>query len=69
MENILITGGAGYVGSVLTPTLLNDSYNVTVYDSLFFGDETLPKTHPNLTITKGDVRDTQKIRESFQGNT
>ena len=67
MENVLITGGAGYVGNVLTPTLLNDGYKVTVYDSLFFGDETLPKTHPNLTIIKGDVRDTQKIRESFRG--
>ena len=37
MKNVLVTGGAGYVGHVLTPRLLDAGYNVTVYDNLFFG--------------------------------
>ena len=35
-ENIFITGGAGYVGSLLVPQLLQIGYKVTVYDTLFF---------------------------------
>jgi nucleoside-diphosphate-sugar epimerase len=42
MQRILITGGAGYVGAVLTPTLLEAGYAVTVYDAMFYGDEHLP---------------------------
>ena len=41
MEHILITGGAGYVGSLLTPQLLAMGYKITVYDTLFFGDDFL----------------------------
>lgn len=67
MKNVLITGGAGYVGNLLTPTLLNDGYRVTVYDALFYGDETLPKDHPNLTIIQGDIRDTAKLQQAFRG--
>ena len=37
MQKVLITGGAGYVGHVLTPRLLAAGYEVTVYDALFFG--------------------------------
>ena len=36
---ILITGGAGYLGSKLTETLLSQGYNVIVYDNLFFGSK------------------------------
>ena len=36
MKNVLITGGAGYVGCVLTPQLLNAGYNVTVFDPTWF---------------------------------
>src|SRR3989338_6916455 len=56
-RNVLITGGAGYVGSLLTPQLLNAGYHVTVYDTCFFGDHFLPKDHPSLVIVKGDIRD------------
>ena len=55
MHNILVTGGAGYVGTALVPRLLNAGHRVTVYDMLFFGNH-LP-THPRLTVIRGDVRD------------
>ena len=59
-KNILITGGAGYVGSVLTPQLLDADYNVTVYDIMYFGADGLPQ-HPNLSVIEGDSRDTAKL--------
>ena len=60
--NVLITGGAGYCGSVLVPQLLDDGYKVTVYDIMYFGDAHLPKDHSNLTILPGDIRDTARLR-------
>ena len=65
MKNILITGGAGYVGSVLTPHLLNADYNVTVYDIMYYENH-LPD-HPNLVLIEGDVRDTAKLSTFFEG--
>ena len=64
MKNIFITGGAGYVGSVLTPALLSKNYNVTVYDLFIYGD-TLEK-HKNLKIIKGDLRNTTLLKESLK---
>jgi nucleoside-diphosphate-sugar epimerase len=66
-KNVLVTGGAGYVGSLLTPQLLEDGYNVTVYDILYFGDFFLPKDHPNLKVVEGDIRDTKRLREALAG--
>ncbi|MDP1720733.1 MAG: SDR family oxidoreductase [Candidatus Nanopelagicaceae bacterium] len=51
---ILVTGGAGYIGSVLVRKLLEDGFAVRVYDRFFFG-ETLP-TDPDLDAIRGDVR-------------
>lgn len=56
---ILITGGCGYVGSVLTPSLLEAGHQVCVVDSQWFGNF-LP-THPNLESLKLDVRETDLI--------
>ena len=67
MKSVLITGGAGYVGSLLTPQLLELGYRVTVYDILYFGDHFLPKDHPDLTVIQGDIRDTGKLAKAFQG--
>lgn len=67
MEHVLITGGAGYVGSLLTPQLLALGYRVTVYDTLFFGDDFLPKENKNLTIIQGDIRDTARLSQAFKG--
>jgi len=67
LKNILITGGAGYVGNRLTPYLLDKGYNVTVYDIMYYGDATLPKDNPNLTVIEGDLRDTKKLAQAFKG--
>ena len=56
MQKILITGGAGYVGSVLVPHLLKKDYKITVIDLMIYGKDVL-KSHPNLKIIKGDIRD------------
>jgi nucleoside-diphosphate-sugar epimerase len=66
-KNILITGGAGYVGSLLTPQLLALGSKVTVYDIMYFGDDFLPKDHPNLRVIQGDIRDIAKLSEALQG--
>ena len=63
-KKVFITGGAGYVGSCLVPELLNDGYEVTVYDIMYFGDNFLPKKNPNLNIISGDIRDIKKLENS-----
>ncbi len=64
-QKILITGGAGYVGSLLVPTLLRKGYQVIVYDLYIYG-HTL-KDHPNLIQIKGDIRDKEKLLEAANG--
>jgi nucleoside-diphosphate-sugar epimerase len=66
MTHVLVTGGAGYVGSVLVPRLLAKGYRVTVYDVLFFGRDGLPE-HPDLTVVEGDIRDTGRLAAAFEG--
>ncbi|NDA63880.1 MAG: NAD-dependent epimerase/dehydratase family protein, partial [Chitinophagia bacterium] len=44
-NSVLVTGGAGYCGSLVVPKLLSDGYRVTVFDTLFFGDHFLPKNN------------------------
>jgi nucleoside-diphosphate-sugar epimerase len=67
-ENVLVTGGAGYCGSLLVPQLLNRGYKVTVYDIMFFGNSFLPLDDPNLTIVKGDIRDARQLAEVAKGH-
>ncbi|EWY42520.1 UDP-glucose 4-epimerase [Skermanella stibiiresistens SB22] len=67
-DSVFVTGGAGYCGSLLVPRLLELGYRVTVYDILYFGDRFLPKEHPNLTIVRGDIRDTPKLAAALQGH-
>ena len=63
-KSIIVTGGAGYVGSSLIPELLENGYKVTVYDIMYFGDNFLPKENPNLKVVKGDIRDIKKLEHS-----
>ena len=67
VDNVLITGGGGYVGNVLVPVLLQAGYGVHVFDVQFFGKNTLPLDHPRLKVTKGDIRDTPKLAKAFKG--
>lgn len=57
--NILVTGGCGYIGSVLTPKLLDQGHNVTVYDIMWFGN--FLKEHKNLKMIQGDIRNIDAI--------
>lgn len=57
--NILVTGGCGYVGSVLIPKLLDQGHHVTVYDIMWFGN--FLKDHKNLKIIQGDIRNANAI--------
>lgn len=52
---VLVTGGCGYVGSVLVPKLLSHGHVVRVVDTQWFGNYLKP--HPALNVTKGDMRD------------
>lgn len=64
-QTILVTGGAGYVGSVLVPKLLEAGYAVKVLDLYLYGD--VLEAHPRLTEIKGDLRDRQRVAEALRG--
>jgi len=59
LQKILVTGGAGYIGSTLVPRLLADGHQVTVVDSFMFGQASLLDccANPGFRVIKGDVRD------------
>jgi nucleoside-diphosphate-sugar epimerase len=67
-ERVLITGGAGYVGSNLVPKLLSKGYKVTVLDLYMYGDVFADlKGNPNLTEVKGDMRDPAVVAQAVAG--
>lgn len=66
--NVLVTGGAGYVGSALIPRLLEAGHKVTVLDLYIYGDVHAPlRPNPNLTEVKGDLRDPAAVERALKG--
>ena len=64
MTNVLVTGGAGYLGSTLVPMLLEREYSVTVLDNFMFGQDSLAAVchSPRFHLVRGDVRSMDTIR-------
>lgn len=71
MKNILITGGAGYIGSHVSVELLNKNYNVIIYDNLTNSSKISIKrveeiTGKNITFYEADILDEKKLSEVFE---
>jgi nucleoside-diphosphate-sugar epimerase len=68
-KKVLVTGGAGYIGSVLVRILLNKGYYVRAVDSLKFGGDALYDVaqHPNFEFMKGDMRNDTDIDKAIKG--
>lgn len=66
---VLVTGGAGYIGSVLVRKLLDAGHTVRVIDSLKFGGEALYDVmmHPQFEFIKGDIRNAEDVAKALQG--
>lgn len=70
MQRVLVTGGAGYLGSVIVPALLAKGYGVRVLDSFRYRQSAslLDCCHdPNLEILRGDVRDRDRLAPALDG--
>ena len=67
-QKVLITGGAGYIGSILVPMLLGRGFDVTVLDNFRYGQTSLLDccVHPGFRIRRGDCRDEAVLREELR---
>ena len=69
-KRVLVTGGAGYIGSILVDRLLNDGYKVIILDKLMFGVEPLKHflkdPNPNLAVIVGDIQNEDDVKRSLE---
>ena len=61
---ILVTGGAGYIGSIVTAQLIEEGHTVVVYDNLSRGHK--KAVHPEAVFIKGDLSDREKIEQTLR---
>jgi nucleoside-diphosphate-sugar epimerase len=68
-KKVLVTGGAGYIGSVLVRQLLSKGFEVRAFDSLKFGGEALYDVaqNPKFELFKGDIRDKEAVKKAMEG--
>lgn len=68
VKNVLVIGGAGYIGSALLPKLLKGGYRVRVLDMFIYGREPIESVadHPNLELVKGDFRHVESVVQAMR---
>ena len=69
IQSILVTGGAGYVGSAVVPGLLRLGYRVKVVDLFWYGREQFGdcNVHPQLELVELDIRDRARLKQELKG--
>ena len=69
VKNVLVIGGAGYIGSAVLPKLLEKGYHVRLLDLLLYGTEPIDDliNHPRLEIIQADFRQVHKVLEAMRG--
>ena len=70
MNKVLITGGAGYIGSILTPKLLSENFHVTVFDNLLYNQNSLIDCckYENFNFIRGDITDFNLLNNEISKN-
>jgi UDP-glucose 4-epimerase len=63
---VLVTGGAGYIGSIVTEELIGQGYDVVVFDNLYYGHRAA--VHPEADFVQGDLADRAAVRAVFDGH-
>ena len=65
MKKIFITGGAGFIGSAIVRKLINNGYEVIVYDNLSYGKRNFLPESNSLTFIEGDIIQTDRLRKTI----